>query len=681
MILLRHLYNNEISNIVLKLLIRRTIVTKDKICTSLVYKNQCKNGLSISHKKTLLFNRMLGTSFPKITDFTNCRDYLKFVISDKNFKIVPNDWVYLLDQILETLPAESSSDDETNNGGKVSHNSTRVRRRTKQPVKPYYCHSFTLSVCEELGDIRAALALLEYMKMSNEPITHVHRNYVFSAFKRRINNFNDQEEAKLHKTQNLNISDVEEEELLKLCDDVVSDDTETSTLAHERLLINVASTLAYTKRWMDGYDLWNKLSASKTLNLSVQDNADELFSKLHNCAKELALTVLQNDREDLFWTIINDPSFHLNYLHIRDGLHGNLHMQENMKIFIHYVKNCKVKYQEKPVEAFDSISQLFEYFRKHHILVSLEFCNELENMFLEKQLFSKASRIGSKLTCVRVKQIKHGTYNKCKSCDQTINSPHLSQNDFDLLKDNVIKRLIVQDDVYKSTDPKELQKFEALLSRKSDHDIVVDGLNVCGLATKWVRSPNKAGQRVYNKGVYEAQSFILVTVLRMLRERGFNVLLIHRNFLKKLYDYKEISQLCRYVILDDTSVDDPFFIAAAINSGPKTYILTNDLLRQHNFALKDPYLQQIFTYWQMQSQVKCKWLAFKGNNSKEKWLYNESDGVVRTPRLFFPDNRVIKATRTNCGWHIPIAPKPKSHIIDPLYPDSMIRPSDWACIS
>ena len=221
---------------------------------------------------------------------------------------------------------------------------------------------------------------------------------------------------------------------------------------------------------------------------------------------------------------------------------------------------------------------------------------------------------------------------------------------------------------------------------------MVDGLNVCGLAgfSKVRRSAKKAGlaskmdfaTRALSKQNYETQSFLLVTVLKMLRERGLNVLLIHRKSLKRLNDFKEISELCRFVILEDTSVDDPFFIAAALNSGPKTYILTNDLLRQHSFALNDPYLQQIFTYWQMQSQVKCKWLAFKGNKSKEKWwLHDSSDGVVRTPQLFFPDNLVIRATRTKCGWHIPIDPKPKSHDIDPLYPVSMMRPSDWACIS
>ena len=434
--LLRHYYSNKISNIFLKRVIRRTIVTKDKIFTSLIFENQCKNGLAISHKNPLFCNRELGTSFPKITDFTNCRDYLRFVISDENAKIVPNDWAYLLDQIVETLPADSydeQSENRDTDTGKVSPKSTRERGRPRPTVKQYYCHSFTLSVCEELGNTRAALALLDYMKMSNETITNLHRNYVFSTFKKNVRNLKDQEEVEVHANQNLSISKTEEE-MLKLCDDAVRDDTATSNLANERHLINVASTLAYTKRWMDGYELWNKLCASKKPDVKCntlrdQDNPAELFSGLHNCAQILAVITLQNDREDLFWTILNHPSFHQNHLHIRDGLHGNLQMEENMKVFIHYLKYCRVKYKERPVETFDSISQLFEYLRKHFVLINLECFAALEKMFSELKISSDASQFGSKLTCVRVKQNKFGTHDTCKSCAQTISSPYLSQKE------------------------------------------------------------------------------------------------------------------------------------------------------------------------------------------------------------------------------------------------------------
>lgn len=127
------------------------------------------------------------------------------------------------------------------------------------------------------------------------------------------------------------------------------------------------------------------------------------------------------------------------------------------------------------------------------------------------------------------------------------------------------------------------------------------------------------------------QSLILVTVLEFLQERGLKALLFHREALKRYDHYNRISELCDYVLLDKVSKDDPFFIAAALNSGPRTLILTNDLLRQHNFALEDPYLQKVFTDWQMKSQVKCRILTMNGG---------------RKPFLVFPGNYVIRATRT-----------------------------------
>lgn len=55
------------------------------------------------------------------------------------------------------------------------------------------------------------------------------------------------------------------------------------------------------------------------------------------------------------------------------------------------------------------------------------------------------------------------------------------------------------------------------------------------------------------------------------------------------------------------SQDDPYFITAAILSGPHTDIVSKDLLRGHKFLLKDESLIQIFKRWQWQHQ----WMIFQ----------------------------------------------------------------------
>ena len=645
-------------------------------------------GISKTNSMHLSSSRKAST-FPNVLDYTNCRDYLREAISKEN-NIVSNDWIYLLEQIVDTIPAEPSHfiDEEDWNDTITPHELGYLGKRNiknKRTVKPYYCHSFGLTVCAELGNVNAALALLECMKKTNEPITNIHRSLVFTAFWKNFICGVSQKQSKFTtKTiHNLGVSEEETDQILNLCKDAMSSESDHNS-GYNHVMVNVATTMAYTRKWMDGYELWNKLrniEDAKIENLKRHDAktaTEPLFMHLHKCTKPLAFAALENGRDDVFWTILNDSSFHLNHLYLRDGL-NDARVEENNDVFIHYIMYCtKVKFPDRPLEAYDAICQLFEFFRKHYVLINDPLFDALSSVFLENVFVPDTPEglSNKQLKCTKVLQNKFGTIYKCNHCLNVISSPALSEKDIEKLKESTISRLIIKDDVYQSSDPNELKKFETLLSRNKDYDIVIDGLNICGLGIKIHKQNNR---RRLSKDSFENQSYILVTVLRKLHERGLKVLLIHRKHLKRYIDFPEISKLCKYVILENTSEDDPFFIAAALNSGPRTLILTNDLLRQHNFALQDPYLRKLFSYWQMQCQVYCKWLSYESDKSEGKGVYNEADGQVRKVQLYFPSNYVLRATRTSNGWHIPIAPPvPKTHF--KVKPVSMIRPRTWACI-
>ena len=122
--------------------------------------------------------------------------------------------------------------------------------------------------------------------------------------------------------------------------------------------------------------MWNKLrnidrrKAEHLKQTDIKVAMEPLFMRLHKCTRPLALAALQNNRDDLFWTILTDSSFHLNYVHLRDSL-SDSRMEVNYNVFIQYIKYCtKVKFQQRPMEAYDALSQLFEYFRKHFVLVN-----------------------------------------------------------------------------------------------------------------------------------------------------------------------------------------------------------------------------------------------------------------------------------------------------------------------
>lgn len=58
------------------------------------------------------------------------------------------------------------------------------------------------------------------------------------------------------------------------------------------------------------------------------------------------------------------------------------------------------------------------------------------------------------------------------------------------------------------------------------------------------------------------------------------------------------------------SQDDPFFITAALLSGPRTGFVSRDLLRGHRFKLQDEQLIHLFQRWQWQHQWKVLTFGF-----------------------------------------------------------------------
>ena len=643
-----------------------------------------KNIICTCHTTGIIQSRLMGSSFPNITDFTNCREYLLKAIENRKFEINSDEWEYLLDQIVETLPANSHGNNF---------------------VKHYHCHTFALGVCAEAGNASAAIALLEYMKRGDEKITDIHRKFVCKAFQQQ---FKTSKEASSNKgTSSSSASErlIESslvDKLLSICDEILQNESFSIDYSHIDVLTDVATALAYTSKWLEGYKIWEKLRHNKStkddictdsevnhgkiLKFQVDESTAEstpVFGRIHNIAFALARTALENNREDIFWTILNDASFHNNHVYIRYGVSNEM-LKKNEEIYEEYLRYSIEKYRDSSTEALDALSKLFEYLRKHFVLISLKFYWVLHNILSENaQIFdTKSSTNKNNKKCVQMKQNKFGDTLRCKNCRESIGSPHLSQRDIDLLKDNIMNRLIVSDDIYQNSDPQELKKFDAVLTQKETFDIVIDGLNVCGLASQGVKKGDTWKERRMNPRLYyQTQEFILLSVLKKLQEQELKPLLIHRKVLEKFKNFKEIKKLCQYVILDNTSNDDPFFIAAALNSGPKTYILTNDILRQHNTNLEDVYLRRIFSYWQMLSQVKVKWLSFITERPDDKGIFKAEDGSFRKVQLYFPDNRVIRASRNSNGWHIPITPAIPEQKPGRSVPVTMIRPTNWACIS
>ena len=72
----------------------------------------CNKAIRAKHIKIASPNRSIGNLFPDITEFTNCKDYLRKSLAGRSFDVNSDDWEYLLDQIVETLPAEPDNEQD-----------------------------------------------------------------------------------------------------------------------------------------------------------------------------------------------------------------------------------------------------------------------------------------------------------------------------------------------------------------------------------------------------------------------------------------------------------------------------------------------------------------------------------------------------------------------------------------
>ncbi|XP_074852950.1 mitochondrial ribonuclease P catalytic subunit isoform X2 [Carettochelys insculpta] len=73
---------------------------------------------------------------------------------------------------------------------------------------------------------------------------------------------------------------------------------------------------------------------------------------------------------------------------------------------------------------------------------------------------------------------------KCPVCSQNLEDIQLNQEQYNMLKEKIIKDVIQGIDSYRKTDPQELEKFQNFVEKNPPYDIVIDGLNVASVSDR-----------------------------------------------------------------------------------------------------------------------------------------------------------------------------------------------------
>ncbi|XP_021574911.1 mitochondrial ribonuclease P protein 3 isoform X2 [Carlito syrichta] len=213
---------------------------------------------------------------------------------------------------------------------------------------------------------------------------------------------------------------------------------------------------------------------------------------------------------------------------------------------------------------------------------------------------------------------------QCSGCGKTIESIHLSPEEYDFLKGKIMRDVIDGGDQYKKTTPQELKRFENFVKSCPPFDIVIDGLNVAKMFPK------------------ARESQVLLDVVSQLAKQNLRLLVLGRKHMLRQHsrwrqnDMEKVQKQASCFFADNISEDDPFLLYATLHSGNHCKFITNDLMRDHKACLPDAKTQHLFFKWQQGHQLA---IINRTPGSKIGFQHILSyDTVVQT---------------TGDSWHIP----------------------------
>uniref|UniRef100_A0A8C0SS56 Mitochondrial ribonuclease P catalytic subunit n=2 Tax=Canis lupus familiaris TaxID=9615 RepID=A0A8C0SS56_CANLF len=286
-------------------------------------------------------------------------------------------------------------------------------------------------------------------------------------------------------------------------------------------------------------------------------------------------------------------------------------MLKTLKAFFDFGKNIKDdQYSNK---LFD----ILLYLRNNHLYPEESFAHSIKTWFESGQ---------------------------CLGCGKTIESIHLSSEEYESLKGKIMKDVIDGGDLYKKTTPQELERFQNFVKCCPPFDIVIDGLNVAKTFPK------------------ARESQVLLDVVSQLAKQNLELLVLGRKHMLTQHsrwrkdEMKMVQKQASCFFADNISEDDPFLLYATLHSGNHCKFITKDLMRDHKACLHNAKTQHLFFKWQRGHQ-----LAILNRLPGSKIIFQNIpsyDTVVQT---------------TGDSWHIP-------------YDDDMVErysyevPTKWLCL-
>ncbi|XP_016053927.1 PREDICTED: mitochondrial ribonuclease P protein 3 [Miniopterus natalensis] len=287
--------------------------------------------------------------------------------------------------------------------------------------------------------------------------------------------------------------------------------------------------------------------------------------------------------------------------------HDLIPMMETLKAFFDFGKDIKDdQYSNKLID-------ILLYLRNNQLYPGESFAHSIKTWFESVP----GEQWKGQFTTVQ----KSG---QCLGCGKTIESIHLSLEEYEFLKRKILRDVIDGGDQYKKTTPQELKRFQNFVKHSPPFDIVIDGLNVAKMFPK------------------ARESQVLLDVVSQLAKQNLRVLVLGRKHMLipcarwRKDEMEKVQKQASCFFADNISEDDPFLLYATLHSGNHCRFITKDLLRDHKACLPDAKTQRLFFKWQQGHQLA---------------IINRFPGSKITFQHILCYDTVVQTTGDS--WHIP----------------------------
>ncbi|KAM6255444.1 mitochondrial ribonuclease P catalytic subunit isoform 1-T3 [Spheniscus humboldti] len=180
---------------------------------------------------------------------------------------------------------------------------------------------------------------------------------------------------------------------------------------------------------------------------------------------------------------------------------------------------------------------------------------------------------------------------QCPVCNHQLEDSDLTEEEYNNLRERIIRDVIHGTDTFRKTSPQEFEAFQTFVENRLPFDIVIDGLNVSHIKPRKMQCEN----------LFDAVNCLAKENARLLVLGRKHMLINSSNWKRGIM--KEMQNKADFFFAENISEDDAFLLYATLRSGKHCKFVTRDFLRDHKACLADSLTRHLFRKWQRGHQI------------------------------------------------------------------------------